>query len=495
MPARPAPDCHAIEPQVRSTVSFPASGRVFGDTGRRFAWLVAISVVLHLPAWPSLFALLGLALELPAKDEAPPKEALLAIPVELFDAPVEAEPAAALPQEDPVALIEEIVVKPVAKIKQVSPPKPPPVSPKPPPKKKKKQTKPKKKSKQPKKKSKQPKKSPKTKPSKAVARKEKVVRKGAPIKNPLALDGDTKPLVASNARIGLTLDMAKIRNHALGARISRILPALPQWRDFFDGTGLSPVKDIDRFFLAGPSLRYSGEVLVAFSHRAGADKMRQAVNKLVEKSKKRGKRGEWTKLSNGRPAAFVYADRAPRLVGLTTNQLAVVVPPRLEKQLGKLGLRSVPQPGGGAALVASIRDPQRSFRTLGIKVPATLKEVRLQLLPLSGGRVRVRADATDASPAAAKASAKSLETDVNAALGLITGLSGMLGQLGFGSLGKGADLPNIHFLTRGKDIYADVTLSASQVNFIVDRIERQLIRRVRRAPVAPTRTRRPAIAQ
>ena len=84
---------------------------------------------------------------------------------------------------------------------------------------------------------------------------------------------------------------------------------------------------------------------------------------------------------------------------------------------------------------------------------------------------------------------------MNAALGLITGLSGVLGQLGFGSLGKGADLPSVHFRTRGKDLYADVTLSASQVNFVVDRIERQLIRRVRRAPVAPTRTKSPTPAQ
>lgn len=472
MPAHPARDCRAIESPVGSTASFPASRRVFSDTGRRFAWLLGISALLHLPAWPALFTLLGLVLDRPSAQEMPPQEALLAIPVELFEA---ASEPTELPQEDPVALIDELIEAPVAPQKSALQAKQPALPAKPLPKKK---TPPKPKLvKKAKVKKRKVAAKPVTSPKPSVP-KDKAVAKGAPIKSPLALSGAAKPLIASNARIGLTLEMSRIRNHALGARFARMLPALPQWRDFFDGTGLSPVRDIDRFFLAGPSLRTSGEVLVAFSHHAGVDKMRTAVDKLIEKSKQRGQRGEWTKLSNNRPAAFVYADRAPRLIGLSTDKLAIVVPPRLEKQLGKLGLKSVPKPEGGAALVASIRDPQRSFRTLGVKVPASLKEVRVQLLPLSGGRARVRMDATDTSAQTAQASARRLEEDVNAALGLVTSLSGMLGQLGFGRLGKGSDLPRVEFRTRGKDIYADVTLSAAQVNFIIDRVERQLIRRV-----------------
>ncbi len=306
----------------------------------------------------------------------------------------------------------------------------------------------------------------------------------APIDNPVALAGKGGKLVEKNTSVGLILYMDRIRGHALGKRVTDILPALPQWRDFFGTSNVNPVRDFDRMFLLGPSFVDSSGLVMAIDHRVGQEKMRGAVNELVKK------RGRWltgTKI----PVAVTYADHADRVVLLSSAHSVMVIPPHLQDQALKQGETHIPQAKGEEAVVASVTNPSKALRRFGVEVPASLKLAKLRVTPLAKGEVLLELDAQDESETAAKQTAVELTRSINATLDVIGGVSDLLGRFGFGALAAGADFPRVKLRADGKWVRASQVLTEAQVAFILDRLERQLVRS-RPAPSATPSTTRSA---
>ena len=86
--------------------------RVERDTRRAFAALLVVSVILHLVLTPfaGWIALFDQWFRAPVAEE--PAEQLRQIPIELFEPPGEAPTEGSLPDEDPVAMIDELLVAP-----------------------------------------------------------------------------------------------------------------------------------------------------------------------------------------------------------------------------------------------------------------------------------------------------------------------------------------------------------------------------------------------
>lgn len=505
--------------------------RVNRDNRRTFAALVGVSVVLHLVLTPfaGMLGFLQAWLERPTAAELEPTEQLKEIPIELFDAPEEEvePPKAELPQEDPVAFIEQLDGLPVRPEPTVPLPTPKPPKPK---------TDDTEKDKDRDKKEAEKDKTEKPQaladagaPAASTAEKssaapapsetEPVVepppavassgpsapptpvasdgvsptKPEVPIDNPIALAGKAAKLVEKNTSVGLILYMDRIRGHALGKRVGEILPSLPQWNDFFGASTVNPVRDFERMFLLGPSFVDSSGLVMAIDHRVSQDKMRAAVNELVKK------RGQWltgTKF----PVAVTYADRAERVVLLSSPTSVMVVPPHLQEQAVKQGETHIPKAKGEEAVVASVSNPSKALRRFGLEVPASLQLAKLRVTPLSQGGVLLELDAQDESEAAARQTAVALTRSINATLDMISGVSDLLGRFGFGGLAAGADLPRVTLRSGGKWVRASQVLSEAQVKFILDRLERQLVR-PRAEPVrapspvlnpAPARTSNPA---
>ena len=380
-------------------------------TRRRLVGLLALSVLFHVPLTP-IAALLGLlTLLFPQDEQAAAAEQIEAIPVSLLSAeeleqlggkaaepqPKAAEPAPAAAESDD-DLMEQLLAE--------DEPKPAEEEPKP----------------------------PSTGPDGGVAKTEEPGADAGggpeaeeqPLRDPVALAGAASSVADPNANVRLMLLNERVRGHPLGARLGPLLARLPQWRSFFGPTGIDPIRDLDGMFAAGPQLRVSDEVVAVLSYNVPQQKMRAALDAIVQREPK----GQW--LSTRIPAARARADRAERTFVLARPGIVMMVPPRLtDDAIKKAPHASFPKIGGNAALVAFIATPWRVLLGVNapIDIPRSIRSVMLAVSPRADGGVDLRLEALDESPEAAAQNAVMLSHAIN----LVTQRNmGALGALLFG---------------------------------------------------------------
>ncbi len=492
--------------------------RVNSDTRRAFQWLLAVSLLLHLIFTPlaGLVGFLQAWLDRPAPTEDGPTEQLRELPIELFeDEPFSESEPGALPEEDPVREIEQLVELPVAEPPKAELPapkpslKPPPKpSPKadtatpvsadagaaapspttppavaaptgtpvdpsglPPP--------------QP---SSAPNQATSGKPvaSRDVAAEPPDDRVGSPIDNPVALAGKGAKIIEKQTSVGLVLYMDRVRSHPLGKRIAAILPQLPQWDEFFGSSAVNPVEDFDRMFLLGPSFSDSSGLVMAIEYNISQDEVRGAVNRLVKQ------RGSWV-VGSKVPTAFTYADRAERVVLFPAPKVVVIVPPHLREQAQKQGVVGVPKAKGPEAMVAFTVNPAKALRRFGLDLPASLQSAKIRITPLPSAQVLLELEAQDETEDQARRNAALLTQQINAMVDLASGVGNLLGKFGFGGVAV-FDMPRVTLKAEGKVVRGRQVLTSAQVGFILGEAEKQLSRmKARRAtPKEPPRTNQPA---
>ena len=268
----------------------------------------------------------------------------------------------------------------------------------------------------------------------------------------------------------------------MGKRIGQLLPRLPQWRDFVADSKLDFVRDVDRFFMAGPSFYYSDQVVAVLQHdKKKGDEFTHVIDGLVKRN------GKW--LDGTRvPAALAYADRAERLFVVVSDDLIMVVPPKLQQQaLSARGL-GIPK-GNGEAFVATISNPAKSLWQLNMNIPKSVHDLKFRITALAEGRVKIELTAFEDTEEHARATAYRLTRDINAALEGVRSLRRVLDWTGFGGLAKGADLPPIDLHSKGTRIWGEVIWSKDNADFVLDRIENQVIRQPRDVPQATQKAR------
>jgi hypothetical protein len=80
-----------------------------------------------------------------------------------------------------------------------------------------------------------------------------------------------------------------IRKHELGAAFSRTLLLIPQWRPFFEGSPIDPIRDVDHLLLTAPRLRSdTSKMVVTMDFNVAEPLIRAAVDSLVQRAN-----GEW----------------------------------------------------------------------------------------------------------------------------------------------------------------------------------------------------------
>lgn len=466
-----------MSPEKPRSVELPTPFRVVLATPRRLRWLLFSSLLLHLLLTP-IGAYIGLmSLLFTDDDKEIIEEELSTIPIELFDASEETQEPSAdslppLPKEDPVALIDELIpeppVLPVAPkvtptaepATTVEPPKPEATIPKP-------------EREEPEPATPEPSSSTDVEPppdagaprpvaSNSKAEDAKPPRK---IEGPLEASGKASDVVKDEAYVSIALYADRIREHMVGKRIAKLLPSLPQWKDFFPNDGLNPIRDFDRVVVVGPSFYHSENVVAVLKYNTTEAKVRSAIDTLV------ARRGEWLKDTRV-PAAKAYADRADRVFVLPSPGLVVVVPPNKAQQIIKAKGLGIPTPKGPEALVATLKHPHKPLARYNLEIPKSLKEAKLRLTPLPKGEVRVELQATDESPEQAKKTALQLTTTINALADFTAGLTGFLELAG---LGRTVQLPRIELRAHGSEIYGEQVLTQEQVEFLLSRLERQAL--------------------
>lgn len=216
---------------------------------------------------------------------------------------------------------------------------------------------------------------------------------GAPkVNDPAAKVGGPARL-AKNPAVQILIAGDRIRTHELGLGFAKILKSIPQWNDFFQGSNVDPIKDLDHMFLAGPQFKVdSSRVVAVMDYNRSEKDIRAAVDGIVTRSG-----GEWIK-DAPIPAARAKADKAERIFAMIPGKKILVILPASEKdQLEKL--KSLPSfnKSSRVGISVAIVSPARPFKGI-ITLPDSLKKLKLDVIPTPDGGADLSLELEDASP-------------------------------------------------------------------------------------------------
>jgi len=279
-----------------------------------------------------------------------------------------------------------------------------------------------------------------------------------PLSDPSVASG-VKRVADPNANVRITLYTERIRANPLGARIGPLLGSLYQWRDFFGPSGVDPIKDIDQIYIVGPQLRNSSNVVAILRHHLPAAKMHAAIDSLV-RSDKQG--GEW--IDAGVPVASAHADGAERRFVIANAQTVVVTPPSAFAAAAAAGKQLTLRPSKGpeAALIY-LATPWRAFQGLPVKVPESIRWARIRITPTADGGASAEIEAEDENADAASEDAAYLTRTANALSQLNLGFLGSL-------LGQSSHrfIERVGFTSEGKMIRGTASITADQLQTALD---------------------------
>jgi len=184
-----------------------------------------------------------------------------------------------------------------------------------------------------------------------------------------AADAGT-PLLAAfapeGAQLALRLDLARLRTSALATEVGALLAVVPDWQLVLDGSGLDPLEDLERLFIASPDLSRSKMVVAGEYARPGLAQL--AVARLA---KARGVEAPWRTEAGYAVAPWANADETARVVTLLGEQQFAITRP---EDLGRViaiaaGLEArTPDAGtGGDALLALGQDEIVVFTAEGAR--------------------------------------------------------------------------------------------------------------------------------
>ncbi len=118
------------------------------------------------------------------------------------------------------------------------------------------------------------------------------------------------------AQIALRVDMSRIRSSPIADDMRAFVAAIPDWKALLEGSGISPVDQLDRLLIATPDLKRE-KVVLAGRFIGEQSVVEGAVAKLAAE---RGKKALWHPEGDVRIAPWFNADVTPRVIALVGPQ-------------------------------------------------------------------------------------------------------------------------------------------------------------------------------
>lgn len=223
-----------------------------------------------------------------------------------------------------------------------------------------------------------------------------------PPPTPPPRDADRRLVRALDPNIVAIVHLADAKAHPLAPQVAE----LDAVKGVIAGTGIDPVEEVDRVFVAAQDLADGRQVAALAEHHADPTKVEAALKKMVADS---GEAGAWLE-DHPFPAARVEVEGRTSVVMLVLPTLLAVTSEQLAPKLDVLaGTGGLPEPTGEAAVVADVRRPAENLRARGAPaIPPTLSKVHAELTFLDGGDARLDVDAQSTDENQARLDAKRL---------------------------------------------------------------------------------------
>jgi hypothetical protein len=151
----------------------------------------------------------------------------------------------------------------------------------------------------------------------------------APPATTASVSGSLTDFAPKGAQVALRLDLDALRDSSFAEDTRALLGAMPDVRALLDGSGVDPVRDLSRLFLASPDLRRE-HVVMAGRYHGDVALARDAVENLA---KARGDEAAWRDLRGIQVAAWQSADSTARVLALVGPQLFTIT---REEDLGRV---------------------------------------------------------------------------------------------------------------------------------------------------------------
>jgi hypothetical protein len=97
-------------------------------------------------------------------------------------------------------------------------------------------------------------------------------------------DGRGSGYAPAGATIALNVDLARVRKTALVLETQALLDIIPEWQKLLAGSGLEPLRDFERVFVASPTLERAN-VVVSARHHLGRAQLEAAVQQLASEQR------------------------------------------------------------------------------------------------------------------------------------------------------------------------------------------------------------------
>jgi hypothetical protein len=144
-----------------------------------------------------------------------------------------------------------------------------------------------------------------------------------PLPAALAAAGGVAKFAPKGSQLALRLDLDRLRNHPLADEAGALLRAIPDVRALLDGSGVDPLRDLSRLFLASPDLRRK-HVVMAGKYAGDESVPRNAVAQLAEH---KGLPAAWRSVRGMPTAPWHNADETERVVALLGPSVFAITRP------------------------------------------------------------------------------------------------------------------------------------------------------------------------
>jgi hypothetical protein len=144
-----------------------------------------------------------------------------------------------------------------------------------------------------------------------------------PLPAALAAAGGAAKFAPKGSQLALRLDLDRLRNHVLADEAGALLSAIPDVRALLDGSGVDPLRDLSRLFLASPDLRRQ-HVVMAGKYAGDESVPRAAVARLAEH---KGLPAPWRSQRGIATAPWHNDDQTERVVALLGPSVFAITRP------------------------------------------------------------------------------------------------------------------------------------------------------------------------
>jgi hypothetical protein len=165
--------------------------------------------------------------------------------------------------------------------------------------------------------------------------------------------------------------------------------------DLFEGTGVDPMRDLERVFIASTGITDHDRAVIVAQHRLQQAQLREAIDKLVARSTPPG---AWLD-DLGLPAARITLHGRTRIVAVVDDEYVAVLPEALAAEAKKfLGTGGFPDPDGPESVVTVAQDASHSLRApRAPHIPDTISTARITLRFQDDGTVDAAGDGESTS--------------------------------------------------------------------------------------------------